>query len=311
MGKMVSATVFGLDVWSDHPMRYLQGAGAKATGRVLDVVLDQRCVTLWPSDARMISAQRESDGTIAIRIDAHREAGYQLSGPRYGRHVISSDGRRLRCMPQCAAQEDWQRFMIGQVLPFAAAVNGLEVLHAAAVGFGRRALALVGPSGAGKTSLALALCALGGVLLADDVLALERREQQLFAHPGTPAVGVTHREAERLGGRLAGALTLAVNERERLIKVPLGAYPLPLRAVLFLEPGSECPIEPKFETVPGAGALLSSTFNFVLDDSKRLVRLLDVSQLAARQTVQRVSFGSAVDPDRLADRVCRWFESLR
>jgi hypothetical protein len=310
MNEMTSATVFGLDVWSEEPLPYLQGARAPRTGRVLDVLVDHRGYTGWEPGAKLISAQLDRDGTPAIRIEAHPDAGYQLSGPRYGRHVISPDGRRLRLIPEGAAPADWQRFLIGQVLPFAAAVNGLEVFHASAVAFGSRALAIVGPSGAGKTSLALALARAGAVLLADDVLALEPGEDGLLAHPGTPVAGVAHGEAERLGARLADAGAVAVDERERLIPVELAAGPVALRAVLFLERSREGSCEPRLSVVQGTGALLGTTFNFVLDDPARLVRLLDVCALAAHGTLARVSFGAAVDADRLAGCVGAWFESL-
>ena len=76
------------------------------------------------------------------------------------------------------------------MLPFAALLQGLEVFHASAVVQGGEAIALLGPSRAGKTSLALELCARGASFLADDVLALETREDALFAHPGSPVAGV-------------------------------------------------------------------------------------------------------------------------
>ncbi len=52
----------------------------------------------------------------------------------------------------------------------------MDTLHASAVAFGGRAALLIGPSGSGKSSLALELIALGGVLVADDRVTLERRE---------------------------------------------------------------------------------------------------------------------------------------
>lgn len=310
MNEMLRRTVFGLDVWSDKPISHLEGACAPATGRVMDVLLDREGLTRWPPGAELISAQEEGDGTLAIRIDSHPDAGFLLSGPRYGQHMLSPDGRRLRIMPARARPEDWQRFLIAQVLPFAAALNGLEVLHASAVAFGDRALALIGASGAGKTSLALAFARLGAMLITDDVLALEHDEDRLLAHPGTPVAGVAHAESERLGRRLGGEHTLAVNERERLIEAPLAPAPVPLRAVLFLDRRADGPSEPCFDQLESAGALLGATFNFVLDDPPRLVRLLDVCERAARGTVRRLSVGPDVDPDRLAISVNAWFESL-
>lgn len=310
MNEMARRTVFGLDVWSEVPLSHLDGACAPATGRVLDVLLDREGRTRWPHGAELISAQEERDGTLSIRIDSHPEAGYLLSGPRYGRHLLSPDGRRLRIMPGSARPDDWQRFLIAQVLPFAAALNGLEVLHASALAFGDRALALIGASGAGKTSLALAAARLGAMLITDDVLALEHDEDRLLAHPGSPLAGVAHTEAERLGARLGSARALAVNERECLIEAPLAPAPVPLRAVLFLDRRADGPSEPSFDPLDSAGALLGATFNFVLDDQPRLVRLLDVCERAARGTVRRLNVGADVDPDRLAMSVNAWFESL-
>lgn len=309
---MTRSTVFGLDVWSEEPLPYLDGAGAPATGHVLDLLIDRRKdVDGWPTDAELISAQQAPDGTFAIRIEAHPDAGFQLSGPRYGRHVLSPDGRRLRCLPDDAKREDWQRFLVGQALPFAAALNGLEVLHASAVTVRRRALALLGPSGAGKTSLALALCRLGAGFLADDVIALERREEMLLAHPGTPAAGVAHSEFALINASMAGTQTLAADERERLLRVPTDTAPAPLGAVLFLDRRADGPSSPRLEEVLDPRALLSSTFNFVLDDPERLERLLDVCALAARGPVQRVSYGPTVRSSTLAASVMGWLENAR
>lgn len=49
---------------------------------------------------------------------------------------------------------------------------GAVVLHASCVAFGARAVLILGPSGSGKSALALQLMALGAVLVADDRTAL-------------------------------------------------------------------------------------------------------------------------------------------
>jgi HPr kinase/phosphorylase len=312
MDAMARATVFGLDVWSEEQLAVLSGAQAPDTGRVLDVLVDRRSnAAAWPGDGALISAQHEPDGTFALRIEAHEEAGFQLRGRRYGRHILSPDGRRLRCLPDGVARADWERFLIGQVLPFAAALNGLEVMHASAVSLGERALALLGPSGAGKTSLALALCRMGAGFLADDVLAIERDSERLLAHPGAPVAGVAHAEAARIGDRLHRRPVIAVNERERLVGVVPRRGPAVLGGMVFLDRERKGPAEPVIERVADTRALLSATFNFVLDDPERLERLLDVCAIAAQGPLARVRFGATVDPDRLAGAVAGWFESVR
>ena len=310
MDATARTTVFGLDVRSDEPLAFLRDAEAPSTGRTLEVLIDPHGGDRWPLEARLISAQRHPDGTFGVRIEAHERAGFQLSGERYGRHILSAGGGRLRCVPEGARRSDWERFVVGQVLPFAAAVNGLEVMHASAVSVDGLAIALLGPSGMGKTSLALALCRRGAGFLADDVLALERGPEHLLAHPGTPVAGVAHEEAERVGAGLpAGAI--AVNERERLVRVAPGREPAALGAMVFLDRAPGGPEEPAIEPVSDPRALLSSTFNFVLDHPERLERLLDVCALAARGPLVRVRFGPAVDPDRLAATLIGWFESVR
>jgi len=197
----------------------------------------------------------------------------------------------------------WQRFLIGQVLPFAAALKGLEVLHASAIALDGRADALAGPSGAGKTSLALALCARGARFLADDVLALERVDEVLLGHPGTPLAGVAHERGAALadGERLAGVV--AVDGRECLIAQADVSDAAPLGALLLLERRRDGPEEPVFEALAGGLALLASTFNFVLTDPGRQERLLDLCALAARGRVEKVLVGLGTDADALADAV--------
>ena len=306
----MDATVFGLDVWSDEPLTFLAEAAAPSTGRRLEVRIDRDGGAAWPLDTTLISAQQYPDGTFCVRIEAHENAGYQLSGERYGRHILSVEGGRLRCMPERAQREDWERFLVGQVLPFAAALNGLEVMHASAVTIDGLAIALLGPSGSGKTSLALAMCRSGAEFLADDVVALEACRDQVLAHPGTPVAGVAHEEARRVGSRLE-ARAMAVNERERLVRVVPAREPAVLGAMVFLDRDPDGPVEPAIDPLSDTRALLSSTFNFVLDDPARLERLLDVCALAARGPLAHVRFGPAVDPDRLAAVLTEWFRAVR
>jgi len=59
-----------------------------------------------------------------------------------------------------------------------------EVLHqASCVAIGGRALLIEGMPGSGKSSLALALIDRGAVLVGDDGVMLERRDEQLWASP--------------------------------------------------------------------------------------------------------------------------------
>jgi hypothetical protein len=175
---------------------------------------------------------------------------------------------------------------------------------------GERAIALLGPSGSGKTSLALALCRMGASFLADDVVAVERVEGLLIAHPGTPLAGVAHAEAERLPASLTSAGVLAVNGRERLLRVSGHGESAPLSTLMFLALSPHGPEKPTFQPISDARSLLSATFNLALEDPGRLSGLLEVCAIAARGRVERVLAGPSVDSTELAAAVMQRLEQV-
>jgi len=299
-----AATVFGLDVHSETPLWVLHGASAAPTGRSLDVSTSTDEIS-WPKSAELIAAPLDAAGNELFRVEADPERGYLTSAPGHGSHALTPDGRLLRCAPAGCLETTWQRLLISQVLPFAAVLQGLEVFHASAVVMGEDAIAIAGASGAGKTSVALALCRLGGDFLADDVVALEPSDGRLLVHPGTQIAGLDHREAKRLedAGEPQEEPIVAVNDRERLLAVRGASEPAPLAALFFVDRRMDGPTKPRFEPVTDAQWLLSATFNFVLTSPERLQRLLEVCALVARCRVERIVAGPDASATQLADAV--------
>ena len=70
-------------------------------------------------------------------------------------------------------------------------------LHATCVAVEGKGLLILGPSGSGKSSLALQMMGLGALLVADDRVALDRRGDALFATCPPPLRGLI--EARGLG----------------------------------------------------------------------------------------------------------------
>ncbi len=304
------ATVFGLDVHTAQPLALLDGAAAAATGRTLELTLaeDGQGADPWPPAAAIVCDERERDGTVNFRIESDPHAGYLIWGPRYGRHRLSADGRHALCQPEGLAAAAWQRLLVAQVLPFAAVLRGLEVLHASAVvqadgDAAGGAVAFLGPSRSGKTSVALELVRRGAAFLADDVLAIERAGEQLLCHPGTPVAGLDHAEALRLQGSGGGYETIASNERERIVRMRGAVHPAPLRALFLLARHRDGPREPRFEPLAGSAPLLGGTFNSVIASPERLRGLLEICALAVRGRVERIELGPDVDASGLAEAV--------
>lgn len=63
-------------------------------------------------------------------------------------------------------------------------------LHASCVAFSGAGVVLLGPSGIGKSDLALRLIDAGGRLVADDCLVVERRGDQLIGRPSEAGAGL-------------------------------------------------------------------------------------------------------------------------
>jgi hypothetical protein len=302
------ATVFGLDVVGRPLPLLLRGALARATGRALELVVSPGgSPRTWPRAAELICDQREADGSVSFRIEHDRLAGYLIEGPAYGSFLLAGDGGHVGCMPGERGEPEWQRLLIAQVLPFAAVLRGLEVLHASAVADERGAVVLAGRSGAGKTTLALELCRRGARFLADDVLVLEQTGQEIQGHPGSPVAGLAHEEARRLHGLGLGMgdRVLGVNRRERLLRMSAAPAPAPLHALFFLERRAGPPSAPEFEALPDARMLLAATFNTVLRSPKRLRALLELCATLATRRVERLTISPGTRPEQVAEAIER------
>ncbi|WP_424975764.1 HPr kinase/phosphorylase [Dinoroseobacter sp. S124A] len=98
-----------------------------------------------------------------------------------------------------------------------------EILHATSVAIEGRALVITGPSGTGKSDLALQMIALGAGLICDDRTRIRREGDQLWANPAPNATGLI--EARGLGllpapdaapAPISALLDLTISETDRL-----------------------------------------------------------------------------------------------
>jgi hypothetical protein len=307
--RATRATVFGLDVRASRRVPFLEGGRGGSTGRALALSVAGRArVELdWPGPASVLCSRRDGDDSESFRIEADPRVGYLIWGRGRGSHLLSIDGRRLDCAPDRVPCATWERFLIGQVLPFASLVRGLEIFHASAVVVNDAAIAFAGPPGAGKTSVALSLADRGATFLADDVVALERRGRELLAHRGAPVAATDRHEAGRRrdarGPRREEVLM--ANARERVARVPASVEAARLGALFFLDRCPDGPGDPRFEPIADPRMLLGATFNSVFVTPRRLSGLLDVCALLARRRVERVLAGPSVDAPRLSAAIAR------
>jgi hypothetical protein len=88
--------------------------------------------------------------------------------------VLSRDLREVVVRPAAGAAPGLSTVLVsGAMLAFQLYLRGHLVLHASAVDLGGTALAFLGRSGMGKSTMAALLCSAGGKLITDDVLRVE------------------------------------------------------------------------------------------------------------------------------------------
>lgn len=273
----------------DLPQAVLELAGEEAINRA------------WsPREPdRLLEETFEGDGPDRT-IDFDQELGYRLYARHFGAAVISPDGARVRCAPPPVAEWRWQRFLVGRVLPWTALLRGREVFHASAVRLEDRAVALVAPTGGGKTSLAIQLVLRGAGFITDDVLAVERTEDGVAAHPGAALVAIRDEERDRVDpeswerlGRVLGS------EGKTYVEVDREPRSLPLGAVYFL--GAHEGEAGMIQGGVDARDLLGSTFISSVASPMRLTSLLEIcSVISATVPAFRVSLGDGIDAETLA-----------
>ncbi len=93
-------------------------------------------------------------------------------------------------------------------------------LHASAVVVGQQAIAFLGHSGHGKSTLAAAFAQAEYPLLSDDILVVEDREEEFIARPGYPFMRLWPDEAELFYGSYEGLEVIRAGIAKR--RVPVG-----------------------------------------------------------------------------------------
>jgi hypothetical protein len=287
---------FGLDLEAAFPLDGLEPKSALGEPASAPTVLELADPAALRPTGTGAGVTRLAEGLGSDggwSLDRHDVLGYLLDTEVYGAFAVSEDGRRIRCAPPTGGGRLWQHCLRGQVLPLAALLRGFETFHASAVALGGRAIGFVGPSTAGKTSVAVNLVLRGAGLLTDDVLVLELRNARPIAHPGVGVVSLRHAEAAALGpaAEALGQVVEDDGEASRTL-VPRHEGPLPLGALYFLDRRGAGTVDVEPIEAPDPRLLLAASFNFVVRTPARLRRQLEVcASLAATVPVFRVAIG--------------------
>lgn len=128
--------------------------------------------------------------------------------------------------------------LLGAVLGILLHLRGVFTLHASGVSIGGNAVAIVGPKGAGKSTLAASLQQRGHLLLTDDVLAIH---DDMTVAPAFPQVKLHSDSAAAIGLSSSALHVLHRTVPKRALRVPshFDDRPRRLAAVFVLSDGDD------------------------------------------------------------------------
>ena len=307
-GGSWSAVAFGLAVHG--PLRLDSLVAAPATGppdtrveRASRAALDARWRAARP---RPLLERRVAGGGIGLTVQHDAAAGYRVWAPRHGAWVVAPDGRTVTGAAPSGPRWRWERLVLAQALPLASVLQGMEVLHASAVSLDGRAVAFLGRSGAGKTTLATRLLARGARLLTDDVLAVTTDGATVWGHRGGAVARI---DVEAVRGMTAAERAALGRVEARgakwHVRPPTGPERVPLGALYVLSGeggGTGVTVRPVDPVDPGL--LLGSAFLPYLAGPDRLRRQLDMAAaIAAGVPLFAIDGARSAGPAAAADAV--------
>jgi hypothetical protein len=252
--------------------------GPRANGGKPDIVFRRAGAGQVAAWRRIVSLDRTRRDWFRHRIlpDGSR---YLLWTDLFEFHVSADGGtihhRRLRR----GTEESFRTYLLGQVLSFSLLALGLEPLHGTVMVIDGSAVAFLGDTGFGKSTLGAAFLRLGFPILTDDLLVLRERRGRFLAAPGVPRIKLFPRPARVLLGRKGAGPRM--NPGTTKLVLPLARTEsapdeMPLRAIYLLsKPGRPQPRRISIEPVAPANAffdVIANSFNGMVRGRPRLER---------------------------------------
>jgi hypothetical protein len=258
------------------------------------------------------------EGSADFFATASAEAANRLSPTTWVRHarlwdgadyvhwpylfefVISPDGRRIagRFFSE-ASVEAFRTYLLGQVISYALLKQEIEPLHATVLVIDGGAVALLGNSGYGKSSLGAAFLKAGASLLTDDLLVVRERDDGWISYPGPARIKLFPEAAQSFfGNQVIGT---PMNPFTSKLVVPLDLDKLArttvsLRAIYLLPPPTTRSRSHKVTVRRRSQRqacvdLIANTFNTVIRTPDRLKQQFSLAmRLATTIPVKSLSY---------------------
>ena len=226
----VTYTLHGLTVRSEHAL------GAEPGHGKLDLAIydgEERHIAERPPPDTVARVRFGTKWTWVCADEARIKVGF--SGTCEFVHELGA-GRLLVARDPAADARRIPRLIESSVLAVLLAFAGTPTLHASAVDVDGCAWALLGASGAGKTTLAAWLCRYAGAsLVTDDALRFDTDGDRPWCYRGTTTLRLRE-GACALHASFPNRETRPEVDGRLLVRPPVSAGHLPVQALLFPRP---------------------------------------------------------------------------
>lgn len=197
--------------------------------------------------------------------------------PRWAVFELFNDGVTL-LTDLCDDPDMVAHLLLDHIVPRVVSLRGDLMLHSAgAVGSSGRAHVFLGPTGAGKSTLATALAAGGWPLLDDDGIRVIERESRPHAVPGYAGVRLLPDSAAAvLAGVPAGRPMARGHDKRRFVvdgtHLAMASSPAPIAAIYVLQrtEGEQASVE-RMGLAEALTAIVEQTFHFA-DEPQAITR---------------------------------------
>ncbi|MEA5557104.1 serine/threonine protein kinase [Nodularia spumigena] len=216
---------------------------------------------------------------------------------------IDAEGSHISASWTLGFLEDVAALLLGQVLACTLRLRGMLCFHACVVQIGQHAIAIVGESGAGKSTTAAALAKEGYSILSDDIAVLNDVDQDWLVQPGYPRLRLWPQTIHALYGLEDGLDRIFSFSEKRFVELVADSSetvwkfqsdPLPLAAIYVLGKRQPELAAPMIETISPATAVMTlmahrSVSHLKLGMDKQAQEFAGLSRVAMTVPIRKVS----------------------